>query len=328
MIGVGGGRGGGALSSGGNSKIGYVCGVSAAFFWGFHAVLARHLISELPGLVIAVVRLYVAVIGIYIFLKIFDPDFQTVKIKNPLLVFTAIFGMALNFLFFHLGLEYTTASNAMLIESSAPIFVLIFTVIFLKAKINTLNVFAIFMAFAGVLLVVMGDLDINKKQMFGDILEMLAAITWAVFIIGSSRLASLSLFPKKRLAYLMTVFIIAAIPLTPILLVMDYHISMLSLLYLVVLGLLPTALAYALWYEAAARISVVSAALVFNLSIIFTLLNAHFILGEAITLLMILGALLIIGGVILSQIADERNENRGNACDEIAEKGRLDVKTY
>lgn len=40
-----------------NYKTGYTYGVLAAFFWGFHAVLARHLIPEVPGLVIAVIRL-------------------------------------------------------------------------------------------------------------------------------------------------------------------------------------------------------------------------------------------------------------------------------
>lgn len=285
---------------------GYLYGLFAAFFWGFHAVLVRYLIPELPGIVIATARLYIATIAIYLFLKLVHPTFQFPRIKKRVFLTIAVFGVSLNFAFFHWGLEYTTASNAMLIESSAPIFVLIFLALFLKEKIKYLEVLGIIIGFSGVILVVLGDLQFDQTKLFGDSLELLAAATWAIFIIGSSKVAMQSGAPTGRLAYLMLVFLVAAISLTPALFTTSYVLTSSGILYLIALGLFPTALAYALWYEAATRISTISAALMFNLSIVFTLINAWFLLDEAITALMIVGTLLIVAAVVLTQMASKK----------------------
>ena len=79
-----------------------------------------------------------------------------------------------------------------------------------------------------------------------------------------------------------------------------------DIVLLVLLGVFPTAAAYYLWYEAAARVPTVSAALLFTLSIIFTLLNAHIFLGEILTSDMIVGAVLIVLGVILSKLGTKQ----------------------
>ena len=44
-------------------------GVLAAFFWGTHSVIVRYLTGDLHGLTIAVLRLYVATIILFVILK-------------------------------------------------------------------------------------------------------------------------------------------------------------------------------------------------------------------------------------------------------------------
>ena len=63
---------------------------------------------------------------------------------------------------------------------------------------------------------------------------------------------------------------------------------------------------YYLWYEAAARVSTICATLLFTLSIIFTFINAHLFLGEALTAGMVIGAVLKVVGVVLSRFAPEK----------------------
>ena len=285
---------------------GYIYGLSAAFFWGLHAVLVRRIITDMPGVVIAVFRLYIAVIVLYLIQKNYRAVSTKLQLNGFQLILVAVFGVTFNFAFFHWGLEYTTASNAMLIESTAPIFVLIFLGVFYKERIKLLEFMAIVVSLMGVVFVVINDVDLDKSRLFGDALELLAAATWAIFIVGSSKVTSQLTSAKSRMSFLMVVFLIAAVPLTPAVFLMDYHISSDTIINLVLLGIFPTALAYALWYEAAARMSTVSAALIFNLSIVFTMINANIFLGESVTVFMFIGAVFIISGILLAKLAVQR----------------------
>ena len=79
--------------------------------------------------------------------------------------------------------------------------------------------------------------------------------------------------------------------------------------WLLALGIFPTALAYYFWYEAAARISALSASLLFTLSVVFTFINAAVFLGDPLTLNAVLGACMILAAVLLTNAA-ERRRNR------------------
>lgn len=59
-------------------------------------------------------------------------------------------------------------------------------------------------------------------------------------------------------------------------------------------------MAYYLWYEAAARVSTLSATLMFALSVVFTFVNATLFLGAQITVLGLVGAAMIVLAVILT----------------------------
>jgi drug/metabolite transporter (DMT)-like permease len=106
--------------------------------------------------------------------------------------------------------------------------------------------------------------------------------------------------------FLFNVFIVSAIALTPFAFFHPINVTTTDVMLLVLLGVFPTALAYYLWYEAAARVSTVTAALLFTLSIVFTFANAHIFFGEVLTTDMLFGALLIVAGVTLSKWGGQR----------------------
>ncbi|WP_299493504.1 DMT family transporter [uncultured Shewanella sp.] len=76
---------------------------------------------------------------------------------------------------------------------------------------------------------------------------------------------------------------------------------------LLLLGIFPTALAFIFWYEAAALVSTVTAALLFSLSIIFTFIFSAIFLEEMITFNMMLGGALIIAGVGISKLSSSQS---------------------
>lgn len=274
-------------------------GVLAAFFWGTHSVIVRYLTKDLHGLTIAALRLYIAAAVLYLIMKAYRQPISIKFSDRPFLITT--FGAVTNYIFFHWGLEHTSASNAMMLENTAPFFVLLICVFALGKRVGRLEILATIVAILGVNFTVEHDALTGGEGLEGDLIELLAGITWAIFLLGSISALSTTQSTIERISFLFNVFIVSAVLLTPWLFFYPIEVTATDLGLLVLLGVFPTAVAYYLWYEAAARVSAVPASLLFTLSVVFTFLNAHLFLGEALTLDMIVGAALIVLGVILAK---------------------------
>ncbi|MCP4999957.1 MAG: EamA family transporter [Hyphomicrobiales bacterium] len=275
-----------------------IFGLLAAFFWGTHSVIVRYLTGDMHGITIGTLRLYIAAIALFALMRVLRyPISLKLSYRNLQI---AVVSTVLNYICFHIGLEHTSASNAMMLENTAPLFVLLILLIFTGEKIKQRDMLAALIAVVGVFLTVFHDIELGGEGIQGDILEIFAGLTWAGFIIGSSRALRASSDTAERLNFLFNVFICSAVILTPLMLLYPGAATANDVVFLIILGLLPTALAYYLWYEAAARVSAISATLLFTLSVIFTFINAVLFLGEQLSTLTIIGALLIVAAVVLT----------------------------
>lgn len=273
-------------------------GFLAAFFWGTHSVIVRYLTSDMQGITIAALRLYIAAIALFVLMKLMRfPVSSRLSDRNLQI---AVVSTVINYICFHVGLEYTSASNAMMLENTAPFFVLLALLLFAGERIKVRDMFAAGLAMGGVFLTVYQDFRLGDEGFGGDLLEILAGLSWAGFIIGSSRALRASSNTAERLNFLLNVFLCSAVILTPLMLMYPGTATVNNVIFLILLGLFPTALAYYLWYEAAARVSAIAATLLFTLSVIFTFINAVLFLDEQLTALTIFGAVLIVAGVVLT----------------------------
>ena len=90
---------------------GLLFGLLAAFFWGTHSVIVRYLTEDMGGLQIAAIRLFIAAFAIYAILRVMGEDVSIgLKDWNFRL---AVLSTVVNYIFFHVGLERTSAANAM-----------------------------------------------------------------------------------------------------------------------------------------------------------------------------------------------------------------------
>jgi len=283
---------------------GMLYGLLAAFFWGTHSVIVRHLDMDMGGVAVACLRLYIAALTLLLVLR-YRKYQVTIAYRDKTFLVTML-AVTINFIFFHIGLEYTNASNAMVLENTAPFFVIFGLFLFWRHKPAPLELTAVVLAVIGVIFTVRQDFVLGGSGRVGDLLEIAAGVTWAVFIVGSSRALSQTSGINERMNYLFGIFLLSAVLLTPFLFFTSYNVDLLDILLLVLLGVLPTAIACMLWYEAAARVSTVTAALLFSLSIVFTFFFAYIFLGEEIVPDMIIGGALIVAGVGLSKFGPQR----------------------
>lgn len=91
--------------------------------------------------------------------------------------------LALHFAFWITSLGYTTVSSSVLFTNLQVIFVLIFSLIFLKEKLNRAMVIGILVALTGCLFIAGGDL--KSGRILGDILALASGLFIAIyFLIG------------------------------------------------------------------------------------------------------------------------------------------------
>ena len=282
-------------------------GFVAAFLMGANSVIVRYLTADLHGLQIAVFRLWIACFVIFAMLKLSGRRLSLFRLDRYTLLASA--GFTLNYITFHIGLELTSATNAMVLENTAPFFVLLFLVIAGVERVRWFDVLATCLALAGVYLTVRDDFDTGADgSLIGDFWELGAGFSWAIFIVGSAQAVKQTRSTMDRMEVLLKILLPSAAVLSPSLLLYPLEATASDALLLVLLGVLSTALGYYLWYEAMATVSTVTAALLAVLSVVFTFVIAYLALGEEMTADILIGGALIITGVVLPGIMNARQQ--------------------
>jgi drug/metabolite transporter (DMT)-like permease len=98
----------------------------------------------------------------------------------------SLFGVALNQICFIEGLARTTASHSALINTTIPVATLAFAVLLGKEKLRRAQAGGIVLALAGVLILLrLDDLDVDAAWFAGDLLTLLNAASFSLFLVLS-----------------------------------------------------------------------------------------------------------------------------------------------
>ncbi len=108
---------------------------------------------------------------------------KILKVNIPAL-FNSIAYVAVLILFV-IATKTTTAANAIFLQSTAPIYVLIFEPVLTKTKWERINIITIAVCFVGMILFFMGDLTPGDIE--GNIAALLAGIAFATFFLGMKK---------------------------------------------------------------------------------------------------------------------------------------------
>lgn len=172
--------------------------------WGAAPPIFKWALHDIHPYTLAFLRFIIPVIILYPFLKgklkVNPKDYLSV-------VFIGIFGITVNIIFFFQGLLKAPSINAALIASSAPIFIILYSLLFLREKPKSKLITGALLGLIGVILVLGAPFIIDGRlaavgnlfylvSMFGSIIAVLLtrkimkrnnpiAITFWSFFIGS-----------------------------------------------------------------------------------------------------------------------------------------------
>lgn len=212
------------------------------------------------------------------------------------------------------GVSLTTASNSSLILASAPAFIALINRVLGRERLDLRGWVGVGLAFIGIAIIVdsSGGIELGSATLAGDLLIFGATICWSLYSVLSAPLLK-NYSPLRVTALSMA---LGTIPLviigSPAVMAQDWgrvdaH-GWAGLGYSFTFAIV---LAYVIWNMGVRRIGGARTAIYNNLTPVVASLIAAVLLGEAITLLKLVGALVIFAGLYLARTGNLVMEPEG-----------------
>lgn len=213
---------------------------------------------------------------------------QKILKLNPLALLNS-FSYATVLIFFVIATKTTTAANAIFLQSTAPIYVLIFEPLLTKTKWEKINIITITVCFIGMILFFMGDL--TPGDIKGNLAALFAGVAFAAFFLGMKKndkqYGEASIFYGN---------VIVAIVCIPFLFEMN-SLTFSDLWKLTFLGVFQIAFAYALFSYGIKRILAVEASIISMLEPVLNPVWVFIGYGEVPSVYAIIGGVIIISAI-------------------------------
>ena len=222
---------------------------------------------------------------------------KTIKIKVNKTIVMAAACLVLTNLLYVIANKLTTAANAIVLQYTAPIFVLIWCSIYQKKRPTKKQCLVVAMAFAGMILFFLDQLD--GGQLLGNLIAIAAGLCFSgVFFINS--LPEASSEDSSMIAFASS-FVIS-IPFLSDVKMLD--LTAIGALF--VLGIFQVGLAYVIYAKGVKLTSPVSASLIGLFEAVLNPLWVFLAFGEKVGKFALLGASVILIAVVINTISAEQ----------------------
>jgi drug/metabolite transporter (DMT)-like permease len=282
----------------------YVKLLLTAIFWGGTFVAGRSLAQNVGPFSAAFFRFVVASIFL-VFITVKVEGKISVLRKRQILpiLLLGLTGVFCYNLFFFKGLKLIEASRAAIIIANNPVLIALFSTVFFKEKLNALKVTGIIISVTGaVIAITRGDvLEILHGNLgLGEFYIFLCVLSWVIFsLLGKAVMVDLS--PLASVTYSIIIgTILLFVPALMEGLVDCIYYSISDWWNIFYLGFFGTVLGFVWFYEGINQIGPTKAGLFINFVPISAILLAFLILGEPLTLSLLIGTLLVSAGVYLT----------------------------
>jgi drug/metabolite transporter (DMT)-like permease len=290
---------------------GYLFAVGATAIWSGNFIIARGLNESIPPVTLAFWRWFVAVIVFLPFaLKPLLAERDILKKHIPYLSITSFLGITLFNTLIYVAGHTTTAINLSLISITFPVFIVLFSRLFLRELITANKWIGIILVAGGVVLLITNGtpsklLDVSFA--IGDIWMLVAAVTFAVYSILIKRKPDqLSIW-----AFQLSTFILGIIFLLPFF-IWEYvsapppEFDTKTVLSIFYVGIFASLAAFVLWNKAIVAVGPSKAGMIYYTLPLFSGFLAYLFLKETISIIHFYCAVLIVSGIITANYESKR----------------------
>ena len=231
------------------------------------------------------------------------------KLPHRVLVNLSVTGalIGINWILLFEAYNRTTVAVATLCYYMAPTLVVLLSPVFFREKLTGIRLACAFAAIAGMVLVsgVIGGSS-RGGDPAGILFGLGAAVFYAAVVIRNKKIRDVDAYRKTTVQLLA-----AGLVMVPYLLItggfsgLDFSGAAVPLL--IVMGVLHTGIAYLLYFAGMEKLNAQSVAILSYIDPVSALLFSAVLLKEPLSILNIIGALLIIGSAVLSEIRNVKN---------------------
>ncbi len=281
---------------------GYLAAVACTLIWGANYSIAKRLLAEVDPLAVAWVRAAAGMLFFGLLLsarggrRALAPDL----LRAAPLGFLGIFA---NQILFLTGLKRTSVAHSAILIAMLPVFVLLLSALERFEPVSLPKVAGILIAFAGVSVIALErGIDFNGSYTRGDLLTLAGVLAFAAYtVFGKPALRDLGPLRLTGLAFLTGGAGILLVAL-PAAVRQDWtSVSTTALWCLAAVVVLATIVAYILYYFALSRIDPSKVGAMMYLQPVTAAAIAYFIPGDSFSAPFLLGSVLVLAGVVLTE---------------------------
>lgn len=229
----------------------------------------------------------------------------------PRIILLGLLNIPINQLLFIWGVQYGSAPNAALAYALSPAFVVILLAVSLRSVPSRRRLIGIATAIIGTVIVVVDKgADVSARFMLGNIMVLCASMAWATYTVLGRRLAmkyggfhvtALTMLVGLLLYVPMYAIIPVPIDVAPLTTQVAGISPLATWFQLAYLGIITSGLGFGLWYMALARLDAARLSVFNNLQPILTTLLAWAVLGQRPTAVFVVGGVIALAGVWVTQ---------------------------
>lgn len=284
--------------------------LGAAFFWSFSFVWFKIAFLAYKPITVVIFRLAISALLISVIALGLKRLQKPSKKDLRLFLLMAFFEPFIYFLGESYGLKYVSSTVAAVIVSTIPLLTPIAAWYFYKEKVNRMNVFGLVFSFVGVSLVVLNEnlqFDASPLGVGLEFMAVFAAIAYAIILKSlAARYNTLTIIAYQN--------IIGLLLFLPIWLVLDFNDFMQTPFHpqafraILLLAVFSSTLAFVFFTQSVRHMGVTKANTYINLIPVFVAILAFIILKDELGTQKIIGILVVVCGLFLSQLK-KRDKN-------------------
>lgn len=274
--------------------------------WGANFAVIKTALLEIPPMAFTALRFFSGAVALLILIGLTGTRLRLALAEWRQLLLVAIVGHLLFQPLFILGVARTTAGNASLIVASAPVLVAALTHVLGWERLRRLGWIGVLVCFAGVALVIGGGsrrIGLQQESFPGDLLMLAAMTVWSAYTVMLSPLVK-KIPPLCVTAATVTIGAVGLmIMASPWIVALDWKaVSFGGWAGVIYSGPIVLGLGYLGWVRGVRLIGATRTAVYSNLIPVVAVAIGALWLGEKISSLQAIGAVLVISGLTLCRL--------------------------
>ena len=273
-----------------------------ATIWGLNFTVVKAGLEELTPLAFNALRFPCAAIAVWVLIRGTGRRLLPPRKDWPAVLLLGVVGHVTFQMGFIFGLDLTLTGNAALLLSTSPVWVLVISSAMGRERFNPAVLAGVLATLAGMVVLITGGSQQMGAARLGDLLVLGAALSWGAYTVFGRRMV------KRRGALQMTAWTLwAGLPFivlagVPDLVRTDWTtVSLTAWLGVVYAGVFAIGIAYLLWYRGVRTIGQNRTSIYQNLVPVIALVSAWLWLAETPTTQQLVGAVVILAGVVIAR---------------------------